>query len=68
MIASILTPRLIVIGGGAVAQAADTLRQIGGTRPLIVTDKFMEKSGKLSLVTDVLDKAGIAWEMFSDTI
>jgi alcohol dehydrogenase class IV len=68
MIASILTPRLIVIGGGAVAQVADTLRQIGGGRPLIGTAKFMEKSGKLAVVTDALDKAGIKWEVFSDTV
>ena len=68
MIATILTPRLILIGGGAIAQAADALAQIGGTRPLIVTDKFMEKSGKLSALTDVLDKASVAWAAFSDTV
>ena len=67
-IATILTPRVIVIGGGAVAQVADTLRQAGGTRPLVVTDKFMVKSGKLSACTDALAKAGIQFDVFSDTI
>ena len=68
MIATILTPRLILLGGGAIAEAATTLSQIGGTRPLIVTDKFMEKSGKLAALTDVLDKAGVKWTVFSDTV
>jgi alcohol dehydrogenase class IV len=68
MIATILTPRLIVIGGGAIAQAADTLKQMGGQSPLIVTDKFMVASGKISLLTEVLDKGGVRWDVFSDTI
>ena len=68
MIATIMTPRLIVIGGGAIGQAADVLRQIGGSSPLIVTDAFMVKSGKLAQLTDVLDKAAIKWDVFSDTI
>ena len=41
MIATILTPRLILIGGGALGQAAETLTQIGGTRRLFFTDMFM---------------------------
>ncbi|HKU93872.1 MAG TPA: iron-containing alcohol dehydrogenase [Vineibacter sp.] len=67
-IATILTPRIIVIGGGAIAQVADVLGQVGGTRPLVVTDKFMVSSGKLAAATDVLAKAGIAFDVFSDTI
>jgi alcohol dehydrogenase class IV len=68
MIATILTPRLIAIGGGALAQAADVLRQVGGQNPLIVTDKFMVSSGKVKLLTDVLDQAAVRWDVFSDTI
>ncbi len=67
-IATILTPRVIVIGGGAVVQVGDVLRQVGGTRPLVVTDKFMVSSGKLAAATDVLAKAGIAFDVFSDTV
>ncbi len=67
-IATILTPRVIVIGGGAVSQVADTLRQVGGTRPLVVTDKFMVKSGKLAACTDALAKAGVAFDVFADTV
>ncbi|QQS13501.1 MAG: iron-containing alcohol dehydrogenase [Rhodospirillales bacterium] len=67
-IATILTPRMIVIGGGAVAQVADVLRQVGGSRALVVTDKFMVASGKIAACTDALAKGGVAFDVFSDTI
>lgn len=67
-VATILTPRIVVIGGGAVAQVADVLRQAGGTRPLVVTDKFMVASGKLAAATDPLAKAGIVFDVFADTV
>lgn len=67
-IATILTPRLIVIGGGAVQQVVDVLRQVGGTRPLVVTDTFMVRSGKIAGVTDVLSQAGVAFDVWADTV
>ncbi|MBL8673892.1 MAG: iron-containing alcohol dehydrogenase [Rhodospirillales bacterium] len=67
-IATILTPRMIVIGGGAVAQVADVLRQVGGSRALVVTDKFMVASGKIAACTDALARGGVAFDVFSDTI
>lgn len=38
----------------------------GKSRVLIVTDKFMHESGKVSYLTDPFDAAGIAYEIFSD--
>jgi alcohol dehydrogenase class IV len=67
-IATILTPRLIVIGGGASQQVVDVLRQVGGTRPLVVTDKFMVSSGKIAAVTDILSKQGVGHDVWSDTV
>src|SRR6266404_8869213 len=67
-IATILTPRLIVIGGGASQQVVDVLRQVGGTRPLVVTDKFMVSSGKIAAVTDILSKQGVSHDVWSDTV
>src|SRR5712664_4330327 len=67
-IATILTPRLIVIGGGASQQVVDVLRQVGGTRPLVVTDKFMVSSGKIAAVTDILAKQSVAHDVWSDTV
>jgi len=68
MIASITVPRLIQIGGGALAQIADLLDKVGGRHPLIVTDPFMRSSGMLDRLTALLDAAGIPYGVFADTV
>src|SRR5258708_34652617 len=68
MIATITMPRLLYIGGGAVAEVTTALAKLGAARPLIVTDRFMESSGLLAKVTDRLDAAGLAWRVFPDTV
>ena len=68
MIATITMPRLLYIGGGAVAEVTMALARLGAARPLIVTDRFMESSGTLAKVTDRLDAAGLTWRVFSDTV
>jgi alcohol dehydrogenase class IV len=68
MIATITMPRLLYIGGGAVAEVTTALARLGASRPLIVTDGFMVSSGMLAKVTDRLDAAGIAWQVFADTV
>ncbi|HZH25712.1 MAG TPA: iron-containing alcohol dehydrogenase [Azospirillaceae bacterium] len=67
-VAGIVMPRHMLVGGGAVAQVAELLGRLGITRPLIVTDPFMRDSGTVAKVTDVLDRAGIGWDMFADTV
>lgn len=46
----------------------DGLNEIlqGVTRAMIVTDKFMHESGKVSYLTEPLDRLGISYEIFSD--
>ncbi|MBL28055.1 MAG: alcohol dehydrogenase [Rhodospirillaceae bacterium] len=68
MIATITTPRLIQIGGGAVAGIGDVVRRVRATKPLIVTDPFMRDSGMLARLTDPLDDAGVAYGVFADTV
>ncbi|MBL8670578.1 MAG: iron-containing alcohol dehydrogenase [Alphaproteobacteria bacterium] len=67
-IATILTPHILQVGGGAVAQVADVLKRLGVARPLVVTDPFMVKSGKVAAVLDPLAKAGMAAAVFSETV
>jgi alcohol dehydrogenase class IV len=66
--ANIAAPRLLLVAGGAVKQIADVLAKFGLTRPLIVTDPFMVKSGLLNRCLDPLTAAGVKTEVFSDTI
>jgi alcohol dehydrogenase class IV len=61
-------PRIIEIGGGTVAKAAALLARLGLSRPLIVTDPFMRSSGLLNRLTLPLEAAGIAFDIFSETI
>jgi alcohol dehydrogenase class IV len=61
-------PRVIEIGAGRVAEAAALLARLGLARPLIVTDPFMLSSGLLARLTGPLAEAGVAFEVFSETI
>lgn len=68
MIATVTMPRLLYIGGGAVGEVTTALAKLGVHRPLIVTDSFIERSGILAKVTEHLERAGLAWQVFSDTV
>ncbi len=65
---ALVAPRLMQIGGGAVAQVATVLATFGLSRPLIVTDPVMVRTGLLRRCTGPLDDAGIGYTVFSDTI
>jgi alcohol dehydrogenase class IV len=64
----IVSPRFMLVGGGSVAQVADVLSKFGLSRPLIVTDPFMVRSGLLDRCTGPLTEAGITADVFSDTV
>lgn len=64
----IVAPRLLQVGGGSVAQAAEVLARFGLSRPLVVTDPFMVSSGLVRRLLDPLEAAGIKAGVFSDTI
>ncbi len=68
MIASLVSPRFLLVGGGSVANTAEVLHKFGLSRPLVVTDPFMVSSGLLARCLDPLAAAGIAAEIFSDTV
>ena len=68
MIATAVHPRLMRVGGGAVGQIAEVLKTFGLTRPLVVTDPFMVSSGLVRKCLDPLEAAGIAADVFSETV
>ena len=68
MIASLVSPRIMVVGGGAVAQITDLLGTLGLSRPLVVTDSYMVNSGLVRRCLDPLAGAGIAADVFSETV
>ncbi|HEY8874901.1 MAG TPA: iron-containing alcohol dehydrogenase [Stellaceae bacterium] len=68
MAALITAPRLMAIGGGALAELPGLLARLGLARPLIVTDPFIAGCGILDRATALLDGAGVAWSVFSETV
>src|ERR1700687_5804171 len=64
MAALITTPRLMAIGGGALAELPGLLARLGLQRPLIVTDPYIARCGILDRATALFDGAGIAWSVF----
>jgi alcohol dehydrogenase class IV len=68
MAALITTPRLIAVGGGALADLPGLMARLGLSRPLIVTDPYIAGCGILDRATALLDRAQLAWSLFSDTV
>jgi len=68
MAATIFGPRIMLIGGGAIARTPEVLGKLGVTRPLIVSDPFMVSSGMIAALTGPLEEAGILHGVFSDTV
>jgi alcohol dehydrogenase class IV len=68
MAAMITTPRLMAVGGGALAELPSMLAQLGLAKPLIVTDPFLVSSGHLEQATAHLDRSQVPWTVFSDTV
>ena len=56
----------IIFGKGAIAQLADTVKKVGGTRPLVVIDKNLTKTVLKDEVATVLKKAKISYALFAE--
>ncbi|KPF84350.1 alcohol dehydrogenase [alpha proteobacterium AAP38] len=68
MIATILVPPIMEIGGGAVQRLAGVLARLGVRRPLLVTDPFMRDHGHANRVLVPLRDAGLNPGLFADTV
>src|SRR5271169_4744526 len=68
MVAIVTTPRLMAVGGGALAELPAIMRRLGLANPLIVTDPFLANSGHLDRATAQLERDGVPWTVFSDTV
>ena len=68
MISIVTTPRLLAIGGGALAELPGVLARFGLKSPLFVTDPFIARSGMLDRACSLLEGSGISSQIFSDTV
>ncbi len=66
MPASIVQPRQMVIGAGAIDQVLPILQNRGLHRPIIVTDAFMLRCGNVDRLRIPLEHAGMPCHVFAD--
>ena len=65
---SLVGPRKLLMGGGALAQLPALLKEFGLSSPLVVTDPWMVSSGTVDRVLAPLAAAGLSPKVFSDTV
>ncbi|MDX7992424.1 iron-containing alcohol dehydrogenase [Xenorhabdus littoralis] len=65
---SIVLPRIMEIGGGAVSHLPRILQSIGSKNPLIVTDNVMVQLGYLAVLQSILQGTGIDSDVYADTV
>ncbi|MBW6399699.1 iron-containing alcohol dehydrogenase [Roseomonas sp. HJA6] len=68
MTTSFVSPRLLMIGGGAVGKVAEVLGQFGLSKPLVVTDPWMVSSDTVEKALAPLRAGGMNPGVFSDTV
>lgn len=68
LISSFFIPRTTLVGMHAAQAIPDRLEQLGGKKPLIVTDQGIVKTGILKQITDILDDHGMKYEVYDGTV
>ena len=68
MASPIALPRIMRIGGGAVAEIGEVVSSLGLTRPLVVTDSFLVGTGAAEQMIKTLESAGLSPRLFADTV
>jgi alcohol dehydrogenase len=61
-------PSVTQIGIGAAKEIPFSIQMLGGSKPLIVTDKGITGAGITKQVTDLLDDAKMAYAVFDETV
>jgi alcohol dehydrogenase class IV len=64
----LVSPRAIIVGGGAVAEIAGLLGKFGLSRPLVVTEPNQVSSGRVQRCLNPLEKAGVKYSVFSGAV
>lgn len=67
-IQSIVLPRMMHVGQNACEKLPDVVKALGGSRPLLITDKTMVQLGYAGQVLAVLQAAGIEADVYDDTV
>ncbi|MGF1768366.1 iron-containing alcohol dehydrogenase [Enterovibrio makurazakiensis] len=68
MSASVTLPRMMEIGGGAIARTPDLVKNLNASRVLLITDRTMVQFGYADKVQQLLTQADIESRVYADTI
>ncbi len=61
-------PSVTLIGIGASKEIPNKIKVLGGSKPLIVTDKGITGAGITKQITDLLEQAGMKYVVYDETI
>ncbi len=65
---SFFIPRTTLVGENAAQEIPTRLKMVGGTKPLVVTDKGIVATGILAQIEEILKKAGMEYAIYDGTI
>ncbi|WP_262103891.1 iron-containing alcohol dehydrogenase [Arthrobacter sp. Marseille-P9274] len=68
MVTSLMLPRNLRVGGGAIEELPDVLTRLGAARPLLVTDSFLVGTGLAERLLAGLRNAGLDAGLFAGTV
>ncbi|BDH57568.1 iron-containing alcohol dehydrogenase [Tsukamurella sp. PLM1] len=66
--AQIGLPRRLAVGGGALADTGRLVRDLGYSRPVVVTDAFLQRQGTADRLVAALTEAGCTVAVFDGTV
>lgn len=67
-VTSFFIPNVTLVGEGCSKEIPLRLKNIGGCKPLLVTDLGIVKAGILRQITDILDAAGMCYAVYDKTV
>ena len=67
-IGRIQSPKIIRIGAGVAKEIVDILKQLGLSKPLIVTDQNLVELGHVALILNILENQNISWGIFDGVV
>ena len=67
MVYGFFIPSVTLIGIGAAKQIPEKVKALGGSKPLVVTDKGITACGLIKHITDLLDVQSMKYEVYDET-
>ncbi|WP_038173131.1 MULTISPECIES: iron-containing alcohol dehydrogenase [Vibrio] len=65
---SIVLPKFLEVGEGAINRVGDIAIQLGCKRVMIVSDRVMESLGQVDHIREIISQAGVEVDVFTDTM